>query len=65
MDQARSTDDWHFSDDGVRFLRAGERPRMAARKDLYSEYGCRRLMNDAAFGERRVLGRSLSALVEG
>jgi hypothetical protein len=29
MDQARSTDDWHFSDDGVRFLRAGERPRMA------------------------------------
>ena len=58
---ARPRDGWHFSGDGVRFLQAGERPRVWRTKSLISrlqaEARRRSLTDGAAVAERRVLGR--------
>jgi hypothetical protein len=57
----KTRDSWHFSGDGVRFLRAGERPRVWRAKSLTSRLQadalCRSLTDGAAVAEHRLLGR--------
>ena len=65
----RPRDGWHFSDDGVPFLQAGERPRVWRAKRLISRLQAdarhRSLTDGAAVAERRLLGRQLSGVVGG